>query len=62
MGDEETENPAQSWLTAIEAIEKHGVDPIGRVGVRNKLLWRKGGHLLRVFLEDDVIKLKEKKP
>jgi len=61
MGDEETD-PKNVWLTAIEAIEKHGVDPIGRVGVRNKLLWRKGGHLLRVFLEDDVIKLKEKKP
>jgi len=52
----------QSWLTADECKAAHGVDPMllptGKV--RNKLRWLRGGHLIRVWLEDDVKKMGER--
>jgi hypothetical protein len=53
--------PTNTWLTYDECISKHGVNPIGRENVRNKL--RRNGHdFARVWLEADVIDVKEKKP
>lgn len=58
LEDAEPKLPEVKWVTHSEAIEQYGVDPIGRAGVRNKLLRVGTGQLIRVWLADDVITVK----
>ena len=54
-------DPKNSWLTAEEAMAKHGVDPILYSGrCRSRLHAIGPHHWIRQFLEADVVLLKGK--